>query len=73
MGRSYEKFQEKGEQSLCFQKGTFFWLTLYVGSQNVFEPDPYSKNSPKGPKNCPKGPKKSAKEAQNVAKFKTKS
>ena len=24
MGRSYEKFQEKGEQSLCFQKGTFF-------------------------------------------------
>ena len=26
--------------------------------KNIFEPDPDSKNSPKGPKNGPKGPKK---------------
>ena len=39
-----------------------------------FEPDPDSKNSPQGTKKiAPKGPKKSAKEAENVAKFKTKS
>ena len=32
MGRSYEKFQEKGEQSLCFQKGTFFLAHPLISS-----------------------------------------
>ena len=42
-------------------------------SKNVIEPDSNSKISPKDPNNSPKGPKKVKKEAQNVAKFKTKS
>ena len=42
-------------------------------SKKVIEPDSNSKISPKDPNNSPKGPKKVKKEAQNVAKLKTKS
>ena len=39
-------------------------LIDYIGSKNVFEPDPDFKNNPKGQKNSPKGPKKVQKRPQ---------
>ena len=66
-----KKVRKRPQMGDCIKNkniGLYFqnqrWLTTYVGSKNVFEPDPDSKNSPKGPKNSPKGPEKSAKEAK---------
>ena len=67
------KKAKKAQNEAKLKLKRYVYTSKTKSSKNVIEPDSNSKLSPKDPNNTPKGPKKLKKEAQNVAKFKTKS